>query len=57
MDKLDLYEEVLKRRIFNLEKRMRWATNDLWFLKETYKKIYPDKQLISKKIEQLDLFA
>jgi hypothetical protein len=54
---MDLYEQVLVKRIYNLEKRMKWAANDLWFLKETHKRLYPNKQLPRKRIEQLDMFA
>lgn len=57
MEKIDLYEEVLERRIYNLEKRIRWVMNDLWFLKETHKKLYPQKQFIKKRVEQLELFT
>ena len=56
MEKIDLYQQMLERRIFNLEKRMKWTATDLWFLKETYKKLYNVKKP-KLTIEQLDLFV
>lgn len=58
MQEMDMYEEILERKITNMEKRMKWLQRDLWLFREIVKRnATPKKEMHQKRVLQLDMFV
>lgn len=54
----DLFEETLKRKLRNLEKRVRWIERDSAMYKAVLQKLYPQKPAHAEsRVIQMDMFA